>query len=106
MTSRRAAPAAFLATALVAGCGGSPAFAPDIAALPVDRAAAAAPWPRLVDMPDIAAPAPRDPPDPETGAAVVEALRAEAARMRARAEALAAPVLTPADRRRLSPARR
>lgn len=97
----RLAPAAVLA--LVPACAAR--LGPDLGLydLPEDPSVAAAPWPRLVDVP-----VPPPPgqfteavPDPAEGAAIEARLAAEAARLRARSAELSAPVLTEAERRRL-----
>jgi len=68
--------------------------------LPESPEVAAAPWPRLVDVP--AAPAvgsyTADVPDPAVGRRTLEELGVEASVASARAEALAGPVLSEADR--------
>jgi hypothetical protein len=96
---------AFVLLASLAGCGSARLFG----AYPVAETpgAAEAPWPRLVDTP--AAP-PKGTysdavPDPVTGVAVAAQLGIAARDAAARAEALAAPVLTEAERRRLTPKR-
>lgn len=91
---------------LLGGCGLGGGVGPDLGGytLPDNAALADAPWPRLVDVPD--APPPgvytAEIPDPATGGLIVAELSGDAARMRARAEALSPPVLTPAERARLS----
>ena len=87
---------ALLILPLVAACA-PPPDAPDLS----ERAAAAAPWPRLLPLERLlAAPPSRITPE---GDAAVEA-RAE--RLRRRAAALAVPVLSPADRARIADAQR
>ena len=71
--------------------------------LPESESVAEAPWPRLVDVPE----APpvgtftAAVPDPAVGVLTVTDLSDVAQRSATRAEALSAPVLTPADRRAL-----
>lgn len=71
--------------------------------LPRSPVAEETPWPRLVDVPE--APPPgiytHAVPNPAEGAATQVRLRAEARRMRLRAEALNAPVLSAGERARL-----
>ena len=87
----------------LAGCGSAQLFD----AFPVDdtSAAADAPWPRLVETP--AAPSKgtysNAVPDPVEGVAVTTQLGIAARDAAAQAEALGAPVLTEAERRRLAP---
>ncbi|QDL91694.1 hypothetical protein FDP22_07790 [Paroceanicella profunda] len=66
-----------------------------------------APWPRLVDIPEppAAGTFTAQVPDPAQGQALITDLSAEAQAMRARAEALSAPVLSPADLARLGKGR-
>jgi hypothetical protein len=88
----------------LAGCANGPG--PDLGGydIPRDPAVASAPCPRLIDVPEPPPPGSFTPaaPDPADGQAVAAALRADAARMRARAAELAGPVLTDAERRRLT----
>ncbi|MEM9050334.1 MAG: hypothetical protein AAGC92_16655 [Pseudomonadota bacterium] len=90
---------------LLAGCAGA-TFGPDLGGYEIDRSerARTADWPRLIDIPDAPAPGTytQTAPNPETGAVQQTVLRAEARRLRALAEALAEPVLTEAERRRLT----
>ncbi|HUS54829.1 MAG TPA: hypothetical protein VMY41_12625 [Thermohalobaculum sp.] len=94
--------AALLLLASLAGCGSAQLFD----AFPVDdtSAAADAPWPRLVDTP--AAPATGTysdaVPDPMEGVVAITQLGIVARDAATRAEALGAPVLTEAERRRLT----
>ena len=94
--------AAFLLLAMLAGCGSAKVFG----AFPVDDSAGAsdAPWPRLVDTPT----APPEGtynaavPDPANGVAITAQLGIVASDAAVRAEVLNAPVLTEAERRRLT----
>jgi hypothetical protein len=93
---------AFLLLVALAGCGSARLFG----AYPVAETpgAAEAPWPRLADTP--AAP-PKGTyseavPDPAVGIAAAAQLGIAARDAAARAEALGAPVLTEAERRRLT----
>lgn len=94
--------AAILLLASLAGCGSANLFG----AYPVPESAAAkdAPWPRLVDTP--AAPAKGTysdaVPDPAAGIAITAGLGIAARDAAARAEALGQPVLTEAERSRLT----
>ena len=71
--------------------------------LPRGAVARSADWPRLIDMPEAPPPGTftQAAPDPATGSAEQARLTAEARRLRARAETLAEPVLSPAERARL-----
>lgn len=94
--------AAFLLLPALAGCGSAGLF--NSHEVPESPGVADAPWPRLVDTP--AAPAKGEVtagvPDPATGAAATASLNQTAREAAARAEALSAPVLTEAERRRLT----
>lgn len=93
--------ACLLLAATLAGCGSARLFTgidvPELAGV------AEAPWPRLVDTPQ----APpvgsytAEVPDPATGIATVVELGEAAREAAVQAEALAPPVLSEADRRRL-----
>ncbi len=94
--------AVFLLLASLAGCGSAKLFsAHPIAESP---GLADAPWPRLVDTPE--APAKgfygAGVPDPAAGAAATAELGLVARDAAERAEVLAEPVLTEAERRRLT----
>ena len=98
------APKAILALALaaaLAGCGSARLFTDNPATESPD--VAEADWPRLVDTPE----APpvgtytEDVPDPANGVAAVVQLSEAARQAGERAEALAPPVLSEADRRRM-----
>ena len=94
--------AACLLLPALAGCGTAKLF--DAHPLPESASAADAPWPRLVDTP--AAP-PRgsynaEVPDPANGVAISAQLGLAIEDARARAEPLRAPVLTDAERRKLT----
>jgi hypothetical protein len=94
--------ATFLLLPPLAGCGSAGLFGTH--ELPESPGVADAPWPRLVDTP--AAPAKGEyaagVPDPTEGAAALSDLGLAARDAAARAEALAGPVLTEAERRRLT----
>ena len=94
--------AAFLLLASLAGCGSAKLFG----AHPVPESAIAtdAPWPRLVDTPKAPAKGTYSEtvPDPAVGVAASAQLGIAANDAAARAEALRAPVLTEAERRRLT----
>lgn len=89
---------------VLSGCASG--LGPDLGGydIPRDPAVAEAPWPQLIDVPDAPPPGTFTAavPDPARGAATIAALRAEATRMRTRIAELSPPVLTPADRRRLT----
>ena len=93
---------AFLLLASLAGCGSAKLFG----ALPVAESstAADAPWPRLVDTPGAPVKGAYSDavPDPATGVAATVQLGIAARDAAARAEALGEPVLTEAERRRLT----
>jgi len=94
--------AAFLLLLPLAGCGSAGLFRTH--EVPESPGIADAPWPRLVDTP--AAPTKGSygtgVPDPAEGAAVTADLGQAAQDAAARAAALSAPVLTEAERRRLT----
>ncbi len=94
--------AAFLLLVSLAGCGSAKLF--NAHPVPESPGIAEAPWPRLVDTP--AAPAKgrygAGVPDPVTGVAATVELGLAARDAAARAEALKEPVLTEAERRRLT----
>lgn len=104
---RRAARAgAALLLLLLGACAPGARLGPDLGAYEIAEspAVAAAPWPKLVDVP-----VPPPPgtftaavPDPAEGEAIAVGLRAEAARLRQRMDALAGPVLTAEERARLA----
>ena len=73
-----------------------PADAPDLSA----RDAAGRPWPRLLPLDTLLTA-----PDPRIGPEQEEADAARAARLRARAEALSAPAISPKDLDRIEDAR-
>ncbi|MEO1468331.1 MAG: hypothetical protein AAFV86_04700 [Pseudomonadota bacterium] len=101
MSFRLTAAALVALAPMLAGCGSVELFGRYD--LPESEGVAEAPFPRLVDVPE-APPAgtyDADMPDPAEGQAVVDTLRPEAAVQAVRAEALAAPVLSEEDRRRL-----
>ena len=94
--------AAFLLMASLAGCGSAELFGAH--AVPESPGVGEAPWPRLVDTP--AAPAKGSygagVPDPAVGVAMTVELGLVARDAAERAEALNRPVLTEAERRRLT----
>jgi len=94
--------AAFLLLVSLAGCGSARLFG----AFPVAESAGAAdaPWPRLVDTPEAPAKGSYGPgvPDPAAGAAVMFELGLVARDAAGRAEVLNQPVLSEAERRRLT----
>ncbi len=100
-TLARAALALTLAAALAA-CGTARLFTGT--EMPESPGVAEAPWPRLVDTPEAPPPGTwtEDVPDPAVGVATVVELTEVALSGAARAETLAPPVLTEADRRRLA----
>lgn len=71
--------------------------------LPESQEVGDAPWPSLADAPEAVGEGvyTSDAPNPVAGLLVVETLTAEAAASAARAEALAAPVVSDAEKRRL-----
>lgn len=93
---------AFVLLASLAACGSARLFAAN--PMPESAAVKDAPWPRLVDTP--AAPAKGTytdaVPDPAVGIATAAQLGILASDAAARAEALGEPVLTDAERRRLT----
>ncbi|MEM9198380.1 MAG: hypothetical protein AAGD12_11085 [Pseudomonadota bacterium] len=93
------------AAAALSGCAGA-VVGPDLGGYNIGQSddVRSADWPRLIDIPDPPAPGTFTAavPDPAEGAAAEARLRAAASRMRARADALAEPVLSAADRRRLT----
>ena len=94
--------AAILLLVPLAGCGSARLFG----ALPVAESASAseAPWPRLVDTPEAPPKGSYSAavPDPAQGVAMAAQLGIAASDAAVRAEALNAPVLTEAERRRLT----
>ena len=94
--------AAILLLASLAGCGSAKLFS----AHPVSESASAAdaPWPLLVDTPEAPAKGTYGAgvPDPAAGVAATVQLGIAARDAAARAEALGEPVLTEAERRRLT----
>lgn len=93
---------AFLLLPALAGCGSAKLF--DAHPVPASDSAAEAPWPNLVDTPT-APPKGRysaEVPDPANGIAISTQLGLAAEEAQARAEPLRAPVLTEAERRKLS----
>lgn len=104
VTRARAIVSLALAAAL-AGCGSARLFSGIDA--PESADVAEAPWPRLVDTPQAPPPGSytEDVPDPAVGVATVVELGEAARQARARAEVLAPPVLSEAERRRLAGAR-
>ncbi len=94
--------AAFLLLVSLAGCGSAKLFSAH--PVPESPGIADGPWPRLVDTPEAPAKGTYRPgvPDPATGIAVTVELGIAARDAAERAEALAAPVLTEAERRRLT----
>ncbi len=94
--------AAFLLLASLTGCGGQKLFSTH--SVPESPGVADAPWPRLVDTP--AAPAKGTygggVPDPVAGVAATVELGLTAGDAAERAELLAEPVLTEAERHRLT----
>ena len=97
--------AALILAALLAGCGTARLFTGT--EMPESPEVAKAPWPKLVDTPDAPPPGTYTEavPDPAIGVATVVELSEAARRAEARAEELAPPVLSEADRRRLGRAR-
>ena len=95
--------AAFLLLVPLAGCSSAKLFSDQM--IPESPAIAEAPWPQLVDTPEAPAKGSYGPgvPDPAAGAAVTLELGLVARDAAGRAEALAAPVLSEAERRRLTP---
>ena len=94
--------AAFLLLVSLAGCSSAKLF--NSQTIPESPGTAEAPWPRLVDTPEAPAKGSYGPgvPDPAAGAAVTLELGLVARDAAGRAEALAAPVLSEAERRRLT----
>ena len=90
--------AQLIALLVLAGCGMAGPFAE--LDLPEGPGVAAAPWPRLVDVPAAPPVGTYTPavPDPAIGKQVVENLSVEAAIARARAETLNEPVIAPENR--------
>ncbi len=93
--------AAFLLLVSLAGCGSARLFSER--PVPESPGVAEAPWPRLVDTPEAPAKGSYGAgvPDPATGAAATAELGLAARDAAERAEVLAEPVLTEAERRRL-----
>jgi hypothetical protein len=87
--------ATFLLLATLAGCGGARLFAKQ--ELPVSPGVAEAPWPRLVDTPAVPAPTEVTPRDD-----IATELNSLARAAELRAAELAKPVLSDAERRRLT----
>ena len=94
--------AAFLLLVSLAGCSSAKLF--DSQTIPESPAIAEAPWPRLVDTPEAPAKGSYGPgvPDPAAGAAVTLELGLVARAAAGRAEVLNRPVLSEAERRRLT----
>jgi len=94
--------AAFLLLASLAGCGSAQLFNANPA--PESATATDPPWPRLVDTPKAPAKGSYSEavPDPAAGVAASAQLGIAAGDAAARAEALGGPVLTEAERRRLT----
>ncbi len=94
--------AAFLLLVSLAGCGSAKLF--NAHPVPESPGVAEAPWPRLVDTPEAPAKGPygMGVPDPAAGVAATVELGLAARDAAARAEALSEPVLTEAERRRLT----
>jgi hypothetical protein len=101
MRDRRFSPLPGLALLLaaVAGCGPPPG-----SEAPISPEAAAAPTPRLAETARFDAPLAAAGPDAEQLRAGADALAARAAGLRARGAGLGAPVIDPAERRRLEAA--
>lgn len=101
MTGARAIVSLALAATL-AGCGSARLFSGIDA--PESPDVAEAPWPRLVDTPEAPPPGTytEDVPDPAVGVATVVELGEAARGAQARAAALSPPVLSEAERRRLT----
>ncbi|MEL6236036.1 MAG: hypothetical protein AAFR46_16685 [Pseudomonadota bacterium] len=93
------------AASVLSACAGA-VVGPDLGGYEIAQSEAVrdADWPRLIEIPEPPAPGrfTAAVPDPAEGAATELRLQAAASRMRARAEALAEPVLSPAERRRLT----
>ena len=94
--------AALLLLVSLAGCGSAKLF--DAHPVPESATAADAPWPRLVDTPEAPAKGTYSEavPDPAVGIAASAQLGIAASDAAARAEVLSEPVLTDAERRRLT----
>ncbi len=94
--------AAFLLLVSLAGCGSAKLFSAH--PVPESPGIADAPWPRLVDTPQAPAKGSYGAgvPDPAVGVAATVELGLAARDAAERAEALAEPVLTEAERRRLA----
>ncbi len=97
--------AAILLLASLAGCGGPKLFLAH--PVPESPGVAEAPWPRLVDTPEAPAKGAygEGVPDPVAGIAATVELGIVARDAAERAEVLGEPVLTEAERRRLTPKR-
>ncbi len=94
--------AAFLLLVSLTGCDSAKLF--DAHTIPESPGVAEAPWPRLVDTPEAPAKGTYGPgvPDPAVGIATTVELGLAARDAAERAETLAEPVLTEAERRRLT----
>ena len=94
--------AAFLLLVSLAGCGSAKLFTSH--PVPESPGVGEAPWPRLVDTPEAPAKGTYGPgvPDPAVGIATTVELGLVARDAAARAEVLNQPVLTEAERRRLT----
>ena len=94
--------AAFMLLVSLAGCGSAKLFSAH--PVPESPGIADAPWPRLVDTPEAPAKGTYGPgvPDPAAGIATTVELGLVARDAAERAEVLAEPVLTEAERRRLT----
>ncbi len=94
--------AVFLLLVSLAGCAGAGLFGAH--PVPESPGIADAPWPRLVDTPEAPAKGTYGPgvPDPAAGVAATVELGLVARDAAERAEVLAEPVLTEAERRRLT----
>ena len=94
--------AAFLLLVSLAGCDSAKLFSAH--PVPESPGVAEAPWPRLVDTPEVPAKGSygADVPDPAAGVAATVELGLAARDAAERAEVLNEPVLTEAERRRLT----
>ena len=94
--------AAFMLLAALGGCASASLFGADL--VPESPGVAEAPWPVVVDTPSALPPGAYDAsaPDPAVGIAATAVLGLIAVDAASRAEALGGPVLTEAERRRLT----
>lgn len=103
---RQAARAGALLLLLLGACAPGARLGPDLGAYAIAEspAVAAAPWPKLLDVPVPPPPGTftAEVPDPAAGEAIAVGLRAEALRLRRRIDAVAGPVLTAEERARLA----